>query len=78
MIRWRLRAILALAASFAAALFVLLLSRTAAAYPWMIRHEYTQCANCHADPAGGGLLNTYGRAQGEILMRMRYGSPPSK
>lgn len=49
-------------------------ARRAEAYPWMIRHGYAQCATCHADPAGGGLLNTYGRAQGEILMRMRYGS----
>jgi hypothetical protein len=64
-----------------AALFVVLLvavlftSRRAEAYPWMVRHGYVQCAECHADPAGGGLLNPYGRAQGEILMRMRYGSP---
>ncbi len=46
------------------------------AYAWMVKHGYTQCATCHADPAGGGLLNVYGRAQGEILMRTRYGSPP--
>jgi len=46
------------------------------AYAWMIRHGYTQCANCHADPAGGGLLTPYGRAQGEIVMRMRYRTPP--
>jgi len=52
--------------------------RTANAYPWMIRHGYTQCGTCHVDPAGGGLLNPYGRAQGEILMRMRYGSPPNE
>jgi len=48
----------------------------AEAYPWMIRHGYVQCATCHADPAGGGLLTPYGRAQGEILMRMRYGQAP--
>src|SRR5262245_28537567 len=42
----------------------------------MIRHGYTQCATCHADPVGGGLLNPYGRAQGEILLRMRYGAVP--
>lgn len=52
--------------------------RTASAYPWMIRHGYTQCASCHEDPAGGGLLSPYGRAQGEILMRMRYASPPDR
>jgi hypothetical protein len=58
----------------AVAMAVLLLPRSAAAYPWMIRHGYTQCATCHADPSGGGLLVPYGRAQGEILLRMRYGS----
>jgi hypothetical protein len=68
--KWRLAAV-------AVALFLaaLLAPRRAEAYPWMIRHGYAQCGNCHADPAGGGLLNPYGRAQGEILMRMRYGAP---
>ncbi len=50
--------------------------RDAHAYAWMIRHAYTQCATCHADPVGGGLLTPYGRAQGEILLRMRYSAPP--
>ena len=59
-----------------AGLLVFLAPSRAEAYPWMIRHGYTQCANCHADPAGGGLLNEYGRVQGEILMRTRYGSEP--
>src|SRR5262249_52137057 len=45
----------------------------AQAYPWMIRHEYTGCMPCHADPSGGGILTAYGRAQGEILLSMRYG-----
>jgi hypothetical protein len=40
----------------------------------MIRHEYTSCAVCHADPSGGGLLTPYGRAQGETLLRSRYGA----
>lgn len=62
----------------AAMLATLLGARRAEAYPFMVRHGYTQCANCHADPMGGGLLNSYGRAQGEILMRMRYGSPPDR
>ena len=47
----------------------------AAAYAWMIRHEYTGCVPCHADPSGGGLLTSYGRAQGELLLRTRYGAP---
>jgi hypothetical protein len=50
--------------------------RAAAAYPWMIQHEYTGCAACHADPSGGGLLTRYGRAQAELLMRTRYGAVP--
>jgi hypothetical protein len=45
----------------------------ASAYPWMIRHEYTGCVPCHADPSGSGLLTEYGRAQGEILLRTPYG-----
>ncbi len=45
------------------------------AYPWMIRHEYTGCAICHGDPTGGGVLTPYGRAQGDLLLRTRYGTP---
>ncbi len=55
-----------------AALAFLLLSRDAAAYPWMIRHEYTGCVQCHVDPDGAGLLTEYGRAQGETLLRTHY------
>jgi hypothetical protein len=68
----------AVALSFVANLVVVFATSRAEAYPWMIRHGYTQCANCHADPEGGGLLNAYGRAQGEILMRTRYGSEPDR
>jgi hypothetical protein len=39
----------------------------------MIRHDYAGCNMCHADPSGGGLLTAYGRAQGEVLLRTRYG-----
>lgn len=42
------------------------------AYSWMIRHGYTGCATCHADPSGGGLLTAYGRAQGTLLMSSRF------
>ncbi len=48
----------------------------ASAYPWMIRHEYTACAQCHTDPSGGGILTPYGRAQGEILLRQQWGRDP--
>ncbi len=53
---------------------LLLWARPAAAYPWMIRHEYTGCSMCHADPSGGGVLTPYGRAQGDLLLRTRYGA----
>lgn len=56
-------------------IFVALLTipARAAAYPWMIRHQYSGCIPCHADPSGGGLLTEYGRAQGELLLRTPYG-----
>ena len=58
----------------AGVVFVLLTSR-ASAYPWMIRHGYTGCTPCHTDPSGGaGALTEYGRAQSDLLLRMRYGS----
>jgi hypothetical protein len=53
-------------------------STRAQAYPWMIRHEYTACVPCHADPSGGGLLTEYGRAQGETLLRTHYGAAPEE
>ena len=62
-------------AALVAAVVCLLLTfaAPARAYPWMIRHEYTGCVQCHADPSGGGLLTAYGRAQSEILLRTPYG-----
>lgn len=59
-----------------AALFVLAWTARAEAYPWMIKHEYSGCNACHADPSGGGLLTLYGRAQSETLLRMQYGRNP--
>ena len=38
----------------------------------MIRHGYTGCVTCHADPSGAGLLTAYGRAQSDLLLRTRY------
>jgi len=43
-----------------AALLWLLPARSAQAYPWMIKHGYTNCGACHADPSGGELLTSYG------------------
>jgi hypothetical protein len=45
----------------------------AAAFPTMIAHQYTSCAQCHVDPSGAGALTEYGRAQAEVLVRSRYG-----
>src|SRR5580700_6713649 len=63
-----------LAVSLAVGLVLLLSTSTAHAYPWMIRHGYTGCMPCHTDPSGGaGALTEYGRAQSDLLLRMRYG-----
>ena len=47
---------LQLLAAVAAFLVSLATSRTANAYPWMIRHGYASCITCHADPSGSGLV----------------------
>jgi len=62
------------AAFVACAAFALLLlaPSRAHAYAWMIKHSYGSCVTCHADPSGGELLTEYGRAQGDLLLRMRY------
>jgi hypothetical protein len=58
----------------AACFLLMLLPARAHAYPWMIRHGYTGCMPCHTDPSGGaGALTEYGRAQSDLLLRMRYG-----
>jgi hypothetical protein len=62
-------------ALFAAALCAILLSSgRAQAYPWMIRHGYSACGACHADPSGAGILTAYGRAQSSILLSSQYGA----
>jgi hypothetical protein len=43
----------------------------------MIRHEYSGCVQCHADPSGGGLLTGYGRAQSDALLRTQYSEADS-
>jgi len=50
------------------------------AYAWMIRHDYSACGTCHADPSGGELLTQYGRVTAQLLLASQYGSPdaPSK
>ena len=60
-------------ARLAPAVALLAFAPDASAYAWMIRHHYTACATCHIDPSGGETLTAYGRAQGELLLRTRYG-----
>jgi hypothetical protein len=63
---WR---VLLVAASLLTVLFV---ARPAQAYSWMIRHGYSGCPVCHADPSGGETLTAYGRAQSDLLLRTRW------
>ncbi len=53
--------------------FATLWTESAHAYAWMIRHDYTACATCHADPSGGELLTRYGRVTADMILRMQYG-----
>jgi hypothetical protein len=54
--------------------FLLFLSaRDAHAYPWMIKHGYTNCSGCHADPSGGELLTLYGHAISYEALSTRWG-----
>lgn len=59
----------------------------AKAFPEMIRHHYVNCGACHVNPAGGGVLNAYGRTISyEVLStwghekeaRAFYGVDPEK
>jgi hypothetical protein len=56
-----------------AALALFLVTTRAQAYPWMIRHGYTNCSSCHADPSGGELLNLYGHAISYEALSTRWG-----
>jgi hypothetical protein len=68
------RALLRVLCALIPLVVILWLPRDAHAYSWMIRHGYSGCTTCHADPSGGELLTPYGRAQGDLLLRMRYGT----
>ena len=57
-------------------LLLLLPTAPAHAYPWMIRHGYTNCSACHVDPSGWGLLTEYGRAQAQIVLPTLWGKKP--
>ena len=51
-----------------AGLFSFLLSPNAFAFVENITHGYVNCTACHVSPAGGGLLNEYGRSLSSELM----------
>jgi hypothetical protein len=51
---------------------------SAHAYAWMIRHDYTACGTCHADPSGGELLTRYGRVTSDLILSMDYGGKPAE
>jgi hypothetical protein len=61
-----------LAVAFASFFF----SQPAQAYPWMVRHGYTNCSGCHADPSGGELLTLYGHVISYEVLSTRWGGSP--
>jgi hypothetical protein len=58
--------------AFLIAFCLLLATKQAAAYTWMVRHGYTSCAPCHVDPAGGGILSPYGRSVGSLVLATHF------
>lgn len=46
-------------------------SKTAHAYPGMIRHGYVNCTSCHVQSTGGGVLTAYGRGLSEELLSFK-------
>lgn len=58
----------------ASALFAFSLSSTSHAYPWMLRHGYAKCANCHTDPMGGETLTGFGRVMSDTTLSTRWGA----
>jgi hypothetical protein len=55
------------------ALTLLFVTGPAHAYPWMIKHGYTNCSGCHADPSGGELLTLYGHAISYEALSTKWG-----
>lgn len=50
-----------------------LVSDSAHAYAWMIRHGFAECGGCHIDPMGGETLTGMGRVTGQTLMASDFG-----
>lgn len=55
----------------------LALTRSASAYPWLVRHGYRTCNTCHVDPSGAGVLTELGRDQGAALLPTTFGKKPA-
>lgn len=55
----------------------LLFPSTAFGLPDLIRHGYTSCTACHYSPAGGGLLNEYGKVQSSEILSTFIQEPVS-
>jgi hypothetical protein len=69
-LRWQFAALVAFS--------LLVLSQRAHAYPWMIKHGYTNCSGCHADPSGGELLTVYGHAISWEALSTKWGGRPAE
>src|ERR1700722_913976 len=69
---WRIRRGISLAAFLFVLVGIVFSTKTAHAFPWMIREGYTGCNTCHADPSGAGILTQYGRGMEEVVLRMPY------
>lgn len=75
----RARALVFACATVLAGLLLSLFSPGVAnAYPWMIKHGEARCIDCHSDPSGAGLLNSYGRRASERLLRTSFGKVDPK
>jgi len=44
----------------------------------MIKHGYTNCVGCHADPSGGELLTIYGHAISWEALSTKWGGQPAE
>ena len=51
---------------------VALVTPSAQAFPWMIRHGFAECGSCHVDPMGGETLTGMGRVMSEALLSMSW------
>src|SRR5215470_7521571 len=67
------RRLMARALVLASALLVVSFASTSHAYPWMLKHGFAKCENCHTDPMGGETLTSFGRVMSETTLSTRWG-----